>query len=98
MHRKKPEVPAAISEEVQEVVKNFRSIADETSGPVRIYLKKARLSLGGENRLMIVLPDEMGASVVGSGRAQKGIGEFDRAKDREKGRSGGPSDGGRPPL
>ncbi len=69
--QKKPEVPAAISEEVQEVVKNFRSIADETSGPVRIYLKKARLSLGGENRLMIVLPDEMGASVVGSEEHKK---------------------------
>lgn len=61
----KPEVPLAIPEDVQEVVKNFRSIADETSGPVRTYLKKARLSLGGDNRLMVVLPDGMGASIVG---------------------------------
>ncbi len=63
--KKKPEIPAAIPEDVQEVVKNFRSIADETSGPVRTYLKKARLSLGGDNRLMVVLPDAMGASIVG---------------------------------
>lgn len=63
--QKKPELPLAIPEDVQEVVKNFRSIADETSGPVRTYLKKARLSLGGDNRLMIVLPDAMGASIVG---------------------------------
>lgn len=60
------EVPPAIPEEVQEVVKNFRAIADEVSAPVRTYLKKARLSLGGENRLLIVLPDSIGASVVGT--------------------------------
>lgn len=63
--QEKPELPLAIPEDVQEVVKNFRSIADETSGPVRTYLKKARLSLGGDNRLMVVLPDAMGASIVG---------------------------------
>ena len=50
----KPELPNAIPEDVQEVVKNFRSIADE-----------ARLSLGGDNRLLIVLPDAMSADMVG---------------------------------
>ncbi len=59
------EIPAAIPEDVQEVVKNFRSIAGETSGMIRSYLKKARLSLGGDNRLLIVLPDSLAASVVG---------------------------------
>ena len=58
-------VPAAVPEEVQEAVKNFRSIAGEASGILRGYLKKARLSLGGDNRLMIVLPDELAAGVVG---------------------------------
>ena len=62
---RRPELPNAIPEDVQEVVKNFRSIADEASGMVRSYLKKARLSLGGDNRLMIVLPDTLAASVVG---------------------------------
>lgn len=61
----KKDVPVAIPEDVKEVVKNFRSIADETSGPVRTYLKRARLSLGGDNRLLVVLPDSMGASIVG---------------------------------
>lgn len=60
------EAPPAIPEDVQEVVKNFRSIAEDVSAPAGIYLKKARLSLGGENRLMVVLPDSMGASVVGT--------------------------------
>lgn len=61
----KKELPTAIPEDIQEVVKNFRSIADEASGMIRGYLKKARLSLGGDNRLLIVLPDTLGASVVG---------------------------------
>ena len=61
------ELPNAIPEDVQEVVKNFRSIAGEASGILRGYLKKARLSLGGDNRLMIVLPDPLSESVVGRG-------------------------------
>ena len=59
------ELPNAIPEDVQEVVKNFRSIAGEASCILRGYLKKARLSLGGDNRLMIVLPDPLSESVVG---------------------------------
>ena len=59
------ELPNAIPEDVQEVVKNFRAIAGEASGILRGYLKKARLSLGGDNRLMIVLPDPLSESVVG---------------------------------
>ena len=61
----KTELPNAIPEDVQEVVKNFRSIADEASGMIRGFLKKARLSLGGDNRLLIVLPDAMSADMVG---------------------------------
>ena len=59
------QIPEAIPEDVQEVVKNFRSIVGEASGIIRGYLKKARLSLGGDNRLLIVLPDNLSASVVG---------------------------------
>ena len=61
----RPELPNAVPDDVQEVVKNFRAIANEASGMVRGYLKKARLSLGGDNRLLIVLPDSLAASVVG---------------------------------
>lgn len=63
--RVKPELPAAIPEEVQDVVKNFRSIADETSAPMSTYLKQARLSLSGDNRLMVVFSDSIGAAIVG---------------------------------
>ncbi len=71
----KQEIPLAIPEDVQEVVKNFRSIAEEVSAPVSTYLKKARLSLGGENRLMVVLPDGLGASIVGTEEHKKELEE-----------------------
>ena len=58
-------IPAAVPEDVQEAVNNFRTIVGEASGILRGYLKKARLSLGRENRLMIVLPDRLSADVVG---------------------------------
>ena len=61
----RPELPNAIPEDIQEVVKNFRPIADEASGMLRTFLKKARLSLGGDNRLMIVMPGTLEADVVG---------------------------------
>mgnify|MGYP000037289505 CR=1 FL=1 len=59
----RPELPNAVPEDVQQVVKNFRPIADEASGMLRTYLKKARLSLAGDNRLMIVMPDALGADL-----------------------------------
>lgn len=62
----KPTLPKAVPEDIQMVVKNFRPIIDEASGGLRIYLKRARLSLAGDNRLMLVLPDALGADFVGS--------------------------------
>ena len=61
----KPELPNAVPDDIKEVVKNFRPIADEASGMLRTFLKKARLSLGGDNRLMIVMPGSMEAEIVG---------------------------------
>lgn len=62
--RVKPQLPSAVPEDIEKVVKKFRSIADEVSAPTSTYLKKARLSLGGDNRLLVVLPDEMSFSMV----------------------------------
>lgn len=67
----RPELPNAVPEDVQQVVKNFRPIADEASGMLRNYLKKARLSLAGDNRLMIVMPDALGADFVGREERRK---------------------------
>ena len=59
-------LPQAIHEDVKEVVKNFRVIANQTSGMLRGYLKQARLSVGEQNQLLLVFQDEVSASFVGS--------------------------------
>ena len=66
MEEKKPELPQALDEDVKAVAKDFRKIANEASPMLRTYLKKARLSAGEGRRLLIVLPDEVSAGVVGS--------------------------------
>ena len=60
----KPELPQALNEDVKAVAKDFRMIINEVSPMLRTYLKKARLSAGEGNRLLIVLPDELSASAV----------------------------------
>lgn len=62
----KAKLPKALNEDVKRVVKEFRTIIKDTSPMLRTYLKKARLSAGEGNRLMIVLPDEVSAGAVGS--------------------------------
>ena len=60
----KPELPQALNEDVKAVAKDFRMIINEASPMLRTYQKKARLSAGEGNRLLIVLPDELSASAV----------------------------------
>ncbi|MBR4083416.1 MAG: DNA polymerase III subunit gamma/tau [Lachnospiraceae bacterium] len=55
--QKRPELPKAIPEEVKEIVSNWPTIIGNTDNPMRIYLKNANLSLGGDNKLMVVLED-----------------------------------------
>lgn len=55
--RKKPELPKAIPEDIQQVVKSWNSILGDLSGLIRNYLRLAHLSLGGENVLQIVSED-----------------------------------------
>lgn len=62
--RPKPELPQALNEDVKAVAKDFRMIINGASPMLRTYLKKARLSAGEGNRLLIVLPDELSASAV----------------------------------
>ena len=61
----KPEAPKALPEDVKEVAKNFRPIVRELSGMLRSYLKEARLSVGGQGQLLVVMPDELSAEMVG---------------------------------
>lgn len=62
--KEKPKLEKAIPEDIREIVKNFRMIVNEAGGLLKGYLKAARLSLGGDDRLLIVLPDELSAEFV----------------------------------
>lgn len=60
----KPVMPKAIPEDIKQVVKNWRSIIQDLSGLVRSYLKHAHLSLGGDNKLLLVFDDNMAYTYV----------------------------------
>ena len=62
----KIELPKALHEDVQEVAKNFRMIANQTSGIIKVYLKQARLSVGNQDQLLLVFEDEVAAGVIGT--------------------------------
>lgn len=64
--KKKPELPKALNEDVKAVARDFRVLINDASPMLRNYLKRARLSVGECNHLMIVLPDAVSAGVVGS--------------------------------
>ena len=62
----KVELQKALPEEVKKVAENFRAIANQASPMIRNYLKLAKLSVGNQDQLLIVLPDEVSAGVVGT--------------------------------
>lgn len=55
----KPELPKAIPEDVKQIVARWQAIVGNAENPMRIYLKNAHLSLGGDNKLLMVLEDGM---------------------------------------
>ena len=55
--KERPTLPKAIPEDVQTIVSKWPSIVGRTSMPMKQYLKDANLSLGGDNRLTIVVED-----------------------------------------
>lgn len=61
----KQELPKALKEDVKAVVQNFRMIANQTTGTLKVYLKQARLSVGERDQLLIVFPDDLAADFVG---------------------------------
>ena len=86
----KPQLPKALNEDVKAVAKDFRSILGDASPMLRTYLKKARLSAGEGNVLLIVAPDEISAGALGTEGAQRRDPQTDRRKDRQADRSRGP--------
>jgi DNA polymerase-3 subunit gamma/tau len=55
--KERPPLPKAIPEDVQMAVSAWHNIVAQTSMPMKQYLKDAHLSLGGDNRLMVVVED-----------------------------------------
>jgi len=53
----KPQLPQAIPDDVREVVSHWAAIVGNAENPMRIYLKEAIPSLGGDHQLMLVLED-----------------------------------------
>ncbi|WP_276952301.1 DNA polymerase III subunit gamma/tau [Acetatifactor muris] len=55
----KPELPKAIPDDIKQIVARWPAIVGSVANPMRIYMKSANLSLGGDNKLMMVLEDGM---------------------------------------
>lgn len=62
--RKRPELPKAVPEDIQHLVKNWNLVLGDLSGLVRNYLKMAHLSLGSGNTLLIVLEDTVAVAFL----------------------------------
>ena len=53
----RPPLPKAIPEDVQAAVERWHDIVSYADMPMKLYLKEARLSLGGDSRLLVVVED-----------------------------------------
>ena len=53
----RPQLPKAVPEDISRIVENWPGLVGQTAMPMKLYLKKARLSLGGDNRLVVVVED-----------------------------------------
>ncbi len=60
----KPELKSALPEEIEAVAKNFRGMLHDASPMLSNILKKAKLSVGNRNQLLLVFEDEISASIV----------------------------------
>lgn len=55
--KERPPLPKAIPEDVQAAVESWQDIVMSASMPMKQYLREAHLSLGGDNRLLVVVED-----------------------------------------
>lgn len=55
--KEKLPLPKAIPDDVKEIVNNWAGIVAQSTPPLKQYLKGAKLSLGGDNNLMVVVED-----------------------------------------
>ncbi|MEG0806566.1 MAG: DNA polymerase III subunit gamma/tau [Lachnospiraceae bacterium] len=73
---KKPQMPKAIPQDVRDVVQKWTSITSSMSKLMGGYLKKARPSVGEDNRLIIVFSDAVGAGIFSEESHKKELEEI----------------------
>lgn len=71
LQKPEPKLPDAVPEDVQQVVRNWRSIVEELSGGLKTYLKFARPSLAEGGQLLLILEDEVAESFVNTEEHRK---------------------------
>ena len=89
------QLPKALNADIQAVARDFRSILGDASPMLRTYLKKARLSAGDGNTLLIVAPDDLSGGVLGSPEHKEEIRRLIEEKIGRQGRGGSPRAGER---
>lgn len=62
--KKRAEFPLAIPEDVKRIVHSWPAIVGNTTMPLKAYLKTARLSLAGDNKLMLVVEDGLASDYL----------------------------------
>lgn len=60
-NKPRPQVPTAIPEDIKEIVSKWPAVCARADSPMKQYLKAANLSLGGDNKLLLVLKDGPGS-------------------------------------
>lgn len=62
--KERPQLPKAIPEDVKAVVERWSGIVNHMEQPMKQYLKAARLSLGGDNKLIVVVEDGLASDYL----------------------------------
>ena len=65
----KPQLPKAIPDDIQQVIKNWKSILSEIGAITKTYLAKAVPSLGNSGELLLVLDDENAFAYLNENRS-----------------------------
>ena len=67
--QERPQLPKAIPEDIQQVIKNWKSILSEIGAITKTYLAKAVPSLGNGGELLLVLDDENAFAYLNENRS-----------------------------
>lgn len=69
----KKELPNAIPDDIKQVVQNWKGIINQVSGLIKPYLRMAKLSIGNENQLIVVLEDFMAYDIISKSSHKESI-------------------------